>query len=424
VLPPRPVRDNHRGMPRARMPLPYLLYPVIGVVAGWASVAVTEDGAAAPVAPRAGHGGRGDRGADAPWRKEDFLKAAEKRSAGINADDYSVVDELLDGWTLEEIRTALDAAVFNPSLRVNGYDPLAAVLVRGMARRDLDAALAWFREQSEPLRISAMSWYAVDWPMDRAMEGLDFFKEFPEISDLSIAGKSLILSKCLSHAARSGPEALLAMQERLQQEGNAMRFLGQVVYPPGFDYARMMEIADEKVLEVLGSDLIAGWLAEDREAAFRWTLEKRGARELADLLSTGSDAPRDLVKWFLSEVGSLAPQQQEEMLERWAGSFQYRPLPVRFISSAADPDLRGRMAAVVARQVFSSSAGTMLGALECLPDVEERVRALEAAEPAPDQGSRNLGKHDLKQIRAAMVEWQVEPQRVEAVINRLKGDNR
>jgi hypothetical protein len=403
--------------------LPFFLFPALGVVAGWASLK-TSGGRVdpeEPPPPASPQSGREQRDSRPAWTTEDLLKAATDRAAQRKAGASSPLQELLGDWTVDEIRAALDQAAKEPAALLGDRDLTAVVLLRCYVARDLDAALDWFQGQPEILRAQWMVHIASEWPEDRALEGLDFMEKYRDQEGEGADSEPFIVAKCVKAGARDGPEALISLFRRLKEENLPMDFRGDLDFPPSFDYAGMMAKADPEMLVNLQHFLAAGWLKQDREAAFRWAMGQNGPHGVEQLMKFN---PRDtvhLVPWYLGKVAALPAEQRQEVMASRANSWFMNNIGAEmWISAATTPEMKNQLRHAAMQGIYGRSKLQALSVLESIPDVGERLRHLETLQPMNAGINHPMSPVDEKMLRGKLQEWGADQARVDAIIERYR----
>jgi hypothetical protein len=409
-------------MPAFWKALPYLVYPALGVVAGWASLKTGSVQAhAQEMATDRQKAGREKREDRPIWTTRDLLKAAIDRSAARKSGVSSPIHELLGDWTVDEIRAALDQAAGEPAALLGDRDLIAVVLLRGYVARDLDAALEWFEGQPEILRAQWMVHIASEWPEDRALEGLDFVKRFQSQEGEGADSAPFIVTKCVKASALNGPQALISLLRRLKEEDLSMDFCGDLDFPPSFDYAGMMAMADPEMAMNLQHFLAAGWLQQDREAAFRWAMEKHGPQGVEQFMRFNPRDTVDLVPWYLEKVATLPADQREEVMASRANSwFMNNSGAERWINAATTAKMKQQLLHAAMQGIYGRSKLQALSVLESIPDVGERLRNLETLQPANAGINHPMSPMDEKLLRGKLQEWGAEQTRLDAIIERYR----
>lgn len=400
----------------------FILYPALGLLAGWASIAAGWGGK-----PRAeaevSHGRREARRSTPPWEAEDFFKAARKKTGERMGGGATAITDLTATWTDAEIRTALEAAMQDPDAMVR-FNGLAGLLFREYLRRDLDAALEWMLGQP-PLhqkRFGTMLGQA--WPESRAMEGLDFLRRHPELSGDTYTPMSM-LSKAMGAVSAQGPEAVVALLEKLQAEGWNLNFGFTTNYAPGFDFAGLLGSEDFKKLGVMKNAMIYTWSRSDRDAAFAWVLGNDKPESLGVMARGGYGVPGDTMRWFVGKMEGLTPEQRAEVLDTGIQMYSQGVDAKAWMDAAGTPAVREEIRTAAARGVFvghRAQVAKAVEAIEGLPEVEARLRLLETMEPPPQIRSypRPLAPEGENLLRGKLEQWGVEKTRTEAILNRFK----
>lgn len=406
---------------------PFLAYPLLGVVVGWLSLAVDparRDGAegAAPLKSRRER--EEARAKMAGWRAEDLLKQAREQAEAKDADGYSPFAALLEGWTTEEIRAALDEAAREPGALASEAST-AALLLRGYVWRDLDGALAWLEGQPEIIRSSLGNLVAYDWPQERALEGLAYLRAHPEIFPPGAGMASFIVGRCVTAVAAGGPQAVLAFLKEMREEGRDPGGRMSVVkFPPGFDFEKLMTDGEDRLLQPLRPSIYHEWMEQDREGAYRWVIQHGGAIELHSMIAFHRDDPAELAGWFMEKVEQLTPQQRAEVMKQQGNIWTYDLFDgERWISAARSPEMRRELLAAALHGMDRGHTDERLRLLEMLPTVEERLQMLEQA-PVRVAAVPPMAQEQQQALRQGLADWGVEPVRLEAIVKHFTGSGK
>ena len=404
----------------------YLLCPVLGLVAGWASVKMGEGGrehgrAALPLSSSSRH--REAREAVPAAERDELVAAARRIAEAEKRMGKGNIAEYVADWTDEEILAALEEAVKSPDALLR-YQGMAVLLAEEYARRDPDGALAWVMAQSAIHRQKLAPKVIAAWPPERADEALAFVAAHRDVFGTGVP--YYLLDAVVSNAAAEGPEALVSRLRGLLEEGFNPRRGMNITFPPGFDFAGLLGSAEFRNLGMAAvqSEIARGWARQDRDAAFRWLLKNNGPMRAITMLNSWDQTPAE-VRWLVGQLESLPAEQQEDFIRQGGAVVQrYGGNPNAWIEAAETPRMRDAMRTAAVRMVFGSSDMQMdrgLRALTTLPDPEARVRMLETLEPDGAHASSGGPLHQgaEKILRARLKEWGADRERAEAIVRRI-----
>jgi hypothetical protein len=438
-------------MPPARKVLPFLLYPVLGLVAGWASVDGTRRGKASAAQraeihaletrqfPPVGGGRRtvatsSDHSVDGDGVIR--LLQEHRRAAAEHEDPAN----LLRDWTDQQILAGLDEAVEHLRRPSSDVRPLLCLLFHTYANRDIAAALAWLGRQPQATIVDALSFTPI--PLERGRDLLEFLMGRPELFRYEHSPFSQLESEVLMAAAEKGAEDLLPLVRKLLEVDPDNITVVTMEFPAGFGYARLLESlprTDEAYYKrEVRWCVVNAWLREDRDAAFHWLMENRDPGPNLGLLQprSGEEAAWLVGKLEVQPAGRLTDFITLNARDLAAS----RTLLVEpALAAARTPAVRDALRDAFAQGVFFGNdryVSRGLEALESLPDPAERLRMLETIEPRPEfrltrvpvghgrsMDVRSIHPPDEQAaslLRDTLSEWGAAGDRADAIISRIK----
>lgn len=401
---------------------------VAGVVIGWFS------GSAGPAPVDAGtpvsRGGRQEPVSRARWSPEEFKQAAKAELEKELQPHLNPLEAGMAEWTDAELRAALNESLTDPDFALpnGGGDSAVSALLGEWMKRDFKAVMAWFDSvESRTLQEKLSSHLTLQWPVERAEEGLDFViahrEWFSDYKGWAIA------AKCVTHQAEKGPLAVADMIRKLREltlDGNTGN---RLELPDGFDFLSLVKqpvFRESWEGNGLAKTLMKSWFAQNREEAFAWTLEDRGAAALADDFARRNLTDDQLDhEWFGGKFAAMNGQQQEEVINSCKEMWIFNPRHlITFTKEIHDPEVLARVRGIAAQSIFAGKTMDAMPVIESIPGVEQRLELLESATPDPYFNTidrpRRFDEVSETQLRKKLAEWQVGEARTEAIVSRYK----
>ncbi len=412
------------------LPIVFLLCLGAGALAGWRSR--SESGEVAAAGRSSGRPGEVD---PRPTR-ESLLTLQRERST---ENGFSPLSDELRDWTDGELLAALEASLSDRRSRLHGepqYNVLDGLLAEWM-RRDFPAALTGL-EKMEPGAIQNRMARAVasHWPVERGEEALEFAianrERFPEII-------STLILTATKAAAADGATVYIEHMRRLRESGfEHVNGLMEVDYPAGFDFGmlcRSEEFANLWKPEDHGSGIfgpaygiVTAWHAQDREAAFAWTLENRGMDGIGMLAGSPLVDSKDNLAWIGAKFEQMTEGQRaefhSEVIQKW---IRFPSRLVDFAAGIENPAMLDDLRKTAVQSIF---AGEGHDAMPLLDETEpaRRIELLKNAEMGPafstgEPGYRphhNFTENHEALLRTKLAEWDVGQEDTEEIISRFK----
>jgi hypothetical protein len=405
--------------------LSFLLYPALGLLAGWASVTGMSKGRETEKKTAAASSGRDREARDARPAMQPgamFFRLREQLEEGKDITSSSIVP-LLEGWTDEEMRKALDEAVKEPDALLR-YSSMAGLLFREYAKRDMHAAMDWMLGQTEVLKIKFAPMWSAAQPDDRALEVLDFYRHHRDFFPGFIAA-SFITGRAAQQVSAQGPAAVAELLKRSVDDGTMPNNGIIIKFPERFDFAGLLSSPDFQALGLSGMEwsIMQAWKKQDREGAFSWEMEKNGVKGLATAYRPFGQSP-DETRWFVGKLSGLTLQQQDDYFDNAVWTLTSRDMNYKEWTEGAAPSVREKIIATGAKALFLSQedrTDLALRAIETLPDVEARLRLLETQDPPSSLNPRvivPMPEKEAANLLAALARWGVDTPRAEAIVKR------
>ncbi|WAC18810.1 hypothetical protein OVA24_16390 [Luteolibacter sp. SL250] len=437
-------------MPTARKVLPFLLYPLLGVVAGWASVDGARRGKTSAAQRAEIHAletrrfppaGGGRRPADPtsaghPVDGDGFIRLLKEDQMGADGD--GAPDNLFHDWTDQELLAGLDEAVEDLRRPSSDAKGMLNILFQSYARRDIAAALAWLDRQRQVTITGIISSSFL--PPVRGRELLEFLTERPELYRYERSPFLSLELTVLRGEMQQGVDALLPLVRKLLAVDPDSMAVKSLRFPPGFGYAVLLDgLSLERNVhsggEIKGS-IISQWMNHDRDAAFRWMMEKQEYGP--SLIQLKPDTVEE-VTWLVGKLDTLSSGQLRTFIQVNAvflvtGGWMDVDAS---LSAARTPAVRTALRDAFAQGVFTGRREHLekgLEALESVPDAGERLRLLENMAPSGEMRANGpeflddpfspvtaQGRLDAERLlRERLSEWGAQGDRAEAIVSRIK----
>jgi len=424
------------SLPRA---LPFLLYPALGLVAGWTSVRWTGSGqdrgsneppttfqSSSSAARREGR----DRPTPPTSGQLEEIARQELERGGASIRDNS--GRPISDWTDGELLAALESAVKSPEELLGSSNQVSKLLAE-YTRRDPDRALAWVMDLPPLLRQKFAGSVLAAWPPQRVDDALAIVKGHPEIFG-RVVPMSLVWS-AITASAPGGPQAVLDRLLSLTDDGFNRLVTFPKNLPPGFDFAGLLDAPEFKALQLnyMRNSMIQLWANENREAAFQWLTETGGPKAMFQLKpeswETTPQKATELTRWMAGKVNALSPEQQLAFAKESSGRLvQSDGDALTWIDSLKTPAAQDAFRSAAARGVFFGNEDYVdrgLQAIATLPDGESRLRALEAL--VQDTGGNNHRSNPTpsaeRLLRSRLTDWGAEPARIDAILLGIRKDS-
>ncbi|WAC19008.1 hypothetical protein OVA24_17400 [Luteolibacter sp. SL250] len=414
-----------------RNALPYLLLPAGGLLAGWATAPAGNagggkdaGGAAAreiPVSPRM----REARAAGAPMTPDQLLAEARRLAdAPAKKSRRTTLDETISGWTDAEVVAALEQAAREPDLLLE-QDSMAGDLLRSFSKRDPEKAMRWALEQPLLVRRKFAGHVLSALLPGRYDEALAMAKAHPDLFDGKVPTN--VVRAAVTGSARQGAAAFVSRLRQLMEDGSApfMEFPDDV--GKGFDFAAALDSPDFAPLasHKLRDSMIHAWVRDERDAAFRWVLEKDGPGRLGNLLDIRRSHAEltGQVNWMAGKLEALPQEEWQTFLDSTSHSLHHREGHAQlWLEALREPVVRESFRDVAVSAIFSGGPTLMergLKALDGLPDGEARIRRLETLVQEHTGYRSRPDPSSAAMLRGKLEQWGADPARADAIIGRM-----
>jgi hypothetical protein len=411
----------------SRLPkfLPFVLYPVLGLLVGWMSVEVDKGSGNGGGDSTVGDPTRWKRSQrEAPPTRDEMVAVARRLVGTLASTADTAISAHIDDWTDAEILTALDEALKDPETTLS-YNSMAAMLLREYVKRSPEGALEWLTRQTPMYQVHFVEGILDSFPLEKTDAALAFVKAHP-----ALFGRNLppnLVFRSITAASTKGPQGVVAALRSMMNYGVSRSYSTPVDFPAGFDFAGLLDDPEFKSmnLRMMRESIMREWGKEDREGACQWSMERKGAGGLMDIVRPFGASPDD-IRWAMGKVDSFSPQQRDDFLNR--ASHQLAAPSgnaVAWIGASQSPEVRDAIRSVCTRIMLTGSAnyvGNGLKVLETLPDPEARIAALD--ELGMD-GKKPFGRGRLEirseeLIRERLAGWGADAERADAIISRLQ----
>lgn len=359
--------------------------------------------------------------------QDEFLDSIRSYSANLNKPGFSPMAEALADWTDEEIIAALEESIRDPAAHgLPGEKGNATLfLLQEWMIRDLDAAAKWAADlDSTLLKGQLAPSIASYWPPERGQEALAFLVANEGIFRDGHAAE--LLTKAVNSAVADGPAAVGELM-RVARENQLDYFNVLPEFPKGFDFHALAAGGELKVAveKDFTNPVILAWAKQDRDAAYRWTLENAGAGHVYEqLLGLKDGSPVADIKWAAGRYEEMDDEQRQEFMGS-AGNFLGGNLVMipYFSGAMEDPVLQEEFRLQGVQGIFMNRTGAMQTAetmLGLLGPPERRLEILEEIERQPVPGGGRPAPVQEERLRAIMGEWTTDQARIDRIINHLK----
>jgi len=299
------------------------------------------------------------------------------------------------------------------------------ILLGEWMKRDLTATLAWFDSlDSSAAQQRLASSVGDQWPPDKATEGLAFLKAHRDLFRGGTGARLVQIN--LNQAALAGPPALAGLLKICHDEQLHEGRQIPIEFPANFDFTLLLANDEWQTLgdDPLASSVIRTWQSRDPDLAFDWVLGQKGPESLLMFTEGHTNTDRDAGKWLAPRIEELRPDEQREFLD--AAKVRWIKTPfwiTSFARGLRDPLILDEVASWGAQAMFHDMPNG-LAAIEQIPGSERRVDLLESATQDKKFGY-NMGYHsandaDKALLRKKLAEWNVEEDRIEAIVSRYR----
>ena len=346
----------------------------------------------------------------------------------------SIYSEELAGWSVDEIRAALNEALSNKEFLLDsgGASGLANNLLSEWMKRDCDGALQWYLTIAPPaIRMKMALSLSRNWPPDQPEKGLAFLKAHQELLPGGQGWAIIILN--IESRAKTGPAAVGSLLAEFREAKIDLGFENPVTFPPNFDFPALMAHPEMQTLKER-SLFLHSWKAQDRDGAFDWLLKNEGIGGLSVLAgsqygSTRDDlewlggSTRDDLKWLGKRFERLEPAQRAELVSKVGISWMGDPTCVSsIIDGIRDPQVADETREFGIQMIFAGHIIEAVPLLGGISDPAKRLTILENAQPQAlvTHYVRHLSPADEAVLRKALSDWNTTSEQTETIISKFK----
>ncbi len=352
----------------------------------------------------------------------DFLAHLRAHREKADEPGHSSIHAFTESWSDAELRAALEEALKEPGMLFEPGTGLLGSIFSEYLLRDFDAGLAWFDGLDMRTKFSLSERLAEAWPEGRAEEGLDYMARIRDIASRGFA--DAIAARCLTDAAAKGVEATAAIIARLEKEQVLPYFQATLAFPRGFDFDALFATDQLKgVNPGFTNLLLTSWFVQDRAAAFRWTLEHKGASSLIHFAVPRYQSTSEAISWVGGQLATLSPDQRREFLDQMQREGDYQSMELLpILTGATDPASRTEIRERLLQGVFTRRMEEAVGALDDLPTPEERIRSLEFIIPSAISTpfKKPINSDEERMLRQKLITWNATEPQIETILKRLK----
>ena len=323
---------------------------------------------------------RGQRGR-LDW--EDLLREYEAEDLREIETGLDAMDRLLDGWSADELRTALDQALQTPEC----VDPMGAgdrridELFGAWIRRDPHAAAAWVVDvHSGEIRDRLVRVACHHWPKDRAMECIGFVLEHHWKPGAYFHHG--LITAALEKQGLQGASAVEQLLRRLK-EAEVDVVIESISLPADFNYRQLVdtETFRDEDDEITRSAVFSRWIATGTLDFLGW-MENTGSWREFNRFFTPADAAK------LPEAIAYVARQDPAARAALLNGVNWRELELddlsRFARGLEGSDAQMAWVAKAVEGSLPGSKADIVPILALIPSVDRQVEALMQVDPHTD----------------------------------------
>jgi len=300
------------------------------------------------------------------------------------------------------------------------------LLIGEWARKDPEGALAWARNLRHPQqRELGLTCIAAAIGYKDPEKGFEIYTELEKVQMPSDYALMNVVSGTYKKAAENGPEALLAIMKRVPtNEARGGGYAFPVTYPPGFDFATMMDGLQEagyfkfhntdprKYYSITGT--LAEWAMRDREAAFTYLTQhaKDGTSYDFQQMAAWMEEKQGKAQtqaWLGEKLSALDSTQRKELIKGSLLSSSPDELN-RFIEAMPTPEAATELRYEILQSAGEAGWGGKYGILNEVPEIEDRLAVIERLE----------NMRDTDRLEAQLKDWQVPQERIDGIVEKVK----
>ncbi|RYD46395.1 MAG: hypothetical protein EOP85_07525 [Verrucomicrobiaceae bacterium] len=362
--------------------------------------------------------------------RHEFMDELRGYSAAMKNPGFSPMEEVLSGWSDEEIIAALEESIKDPARHgVPGDEEnVTLFLLQEWMKRDLDSSTRWLTGLDSTMLKGQLAFaVAQAWPPERAAEGLAFrLKNQEMFSSFLVDHGAPLLAKAMDSAMADGPAAVNSVMQLAREHGlDDFKVLPE--FPPGFDFQALAAGGELKaaVEKDSGNPVILAWAKQDRDAAYQWTLENAGAGHVhAQLLGRKDGKLSGDIDWAAERYVEMGVGQREEFMKSAGNFLGPSLLEIPYFSAAIkDPALQEELRLQGVQGIFVNRMGAMPTVETLLDELgppERRLEILENIERQSLPDGVRSAPLDEGRLRTIMGEWTTDQKRIDRIIDHLK----
>jgi hypothetical protein len=371
------------------------------------------------------------------WQQDDFSRWIREKEPGrgLNMVPNPVAEDL-KAWSDEELRTALDDALLDPSGALpNGKaNTVIGWLIEEWMSRDPDSVVAWFEglgSESKKRRMASL--LGAYWPQDRGEEGLALVIRNREFFDPPGAINSwAFVQLAIESAAQRGPAEVEAVLAQLRAHKLDPRYGNPGSFPKGFDFAALAESPAAAAFLAEGNAFFAGhWMKEDPEGAFDFfkaglTLEDRNGvgKLFYDILPKAGDVDPDAAaaraEWLASRLDTFEPGDRRKIaIDAVKALGDHPAVAGGFVAALEDRDDQSEASRAAATRLFERGFDPAMEFFEATGDAR-RLELLEEATLGRPEWKTWLRERDERRLRERLAAWGAPHERIDAIVRSMK----
>lgn len=361
----------------------------------------------------------------------DLIRLSRETMEKMLTPGTSIYSEELAGWSVDEIRAALNEALSNKEFLLDSSvaSGLANNLLAEWMKRDCDGALQWYLTIAPPaIRMKMALSLSRNWPPDQPEKGLAFLKAHQELLPGG-QGWAIIILNIVSRA-KTGPAEVGSLLAELREAKIGLTFLNPITFPPNFDFPTLMahpEMQGQKDKPIFNATLLQAWKAQNRDEAFDWLLKNWGLNALyvKQFYSSIEGVNKDDLEWLGERYQNLDPSQRSKVVSIMSSNWIRSPeIATSFIAGIRDPQIANEARELGVQLIFTGRIRDAVPFLAGISDPAKRLFILENAQPqgevADNSSMRKFTPADEALLRKNLSEWNATAEQTEAIISKFK----
>ncbi len=361
----------------------------------------------------------------------DLIRLSRETMEKMLTPGTSIYSEELAGWSVDEIRAALNEALSNREFLLDSgaASGLANNLLAEWMKRDCDGALQWYLTIAPPaIRMKMALSLSRNWPPDQPEKGLAFLKAHQELLPGGQGWAIIILN--IENRAKTGPAAVGALLAELREAKIGLTFLNQSTFPPNFDFPALMAHPEMQTLNdqaIFNATLLQAWKAQNRDEAFDWLLKNRGlnALYLKQFYSSIEGVNKNDLEWLGERYQNLDPSQRSKIVSIMSSNWIRSPeIATSFVAGIRDPQIADEARELGVQLIFTGRIRDAVPFLAGISDPAKRLFILKNAQPqgevAENSSMRKFSPADEATLRKTLADWNATSEQTETIISNFK----